>query len=394
MTKDSFLPTAEYFLRLVRYGIGMEKQEAAPPEKPECVLWEDIFRLSESHYLSAVTYCAIRELEHKPEKELLEKWEHAYGVCVHIDVQQAYAWEELKQAFSEKGLKLLPLKGLCIKELYPDPSLRLMSDLDILYEKSRFSEVREALLELGYSYRKETAGSNHQVFERAPDLHVEMHSALLPAVSPFAEYYSDAWSRATPTEEDAVYRFSREDEYVFLLIHAWKHFHGAGCGARTIADFSLFLGRYKDELNREYISGEIEKADALAQKNGQKKESLAGFEKFLFAKTEQWFYSESIGLDDSDERLLLSGVYGRRENVWRQECEGKGRFRYLLSRAFPPYRVMKASSPVLEKLPFLLPFFWLKRLFRALFFKRKEVNRELRFVNSVQKNKETNINNK
>lgn len=393
MNKENFLPTGEYFLRLIRYGIGAETPDA-PPEKPDGVVWEDVFLLSKKHYLSAVTYLCVKELKEKPDKELLGKWEHAYAISVHIDIRQAFAWEELKQAFSEKGLRILPLKGLCIKKLYPDPELRLMSDLDILYEKSLFSDVKKTMLELGYEYRKETAGSNHQIFERAPDLHVEMHSDLLPGTSPLAEYYADAWSRAHPAKESSVYHFSREDEYIFLLIHAWKHFQGNGGGIRSIVDFYLFLKQYEKNLDKEYISRELKKADSIALKNGIQEESPSEFEKFIQNKTEQWFKRDLIELDQSGAELLMNGVYGRKENAWRREYERKGKIRYLFSRVFPPFRMMKMSFPILKKFPVLLPFCWCIRLFRGIFFKGKEVNKELHYINSIPKNKEMNINKK
>ncbi len=386
MEKEEFLRAAEYFIKLVRWGIDGERQNReAAPEKPEGVAWEHIFRLSERHSLSAVTWRAVEKCREKPPRELLEKWEHAYRVCVHADILQGFAWEEIQADFSEHGLKILPLKGLNLKKLYPESALRLMGDLDILYEKDRFAEVKAELEKLGYTYRKESAGSNHQVFERAPVTHVEMHRGLLPAVSPFLEYYENVWERALATDSPCVFRFSREDEYIFLLIHGYKHFSRAGSGVRTVADFYLFSKTYGGELDREQIARELAAAERAAEKNGLLGEPLKNYEQELVRQVENWFAGDGVVIDETGAVILSDGVYGTAEKMWRKESEQQGRGKYLFRRLFPSFKTMKEMFPRLQKLPFLLPVYYLRRLFKALFFRRKAVAREYRFVKEEAK---------
>lgn len=381
MDRETFLKTGAYFLGLVRLGAEKNRRKSLFPKKPDGVKWTDIFYLSEKHSLSAVTFRALESADEKPEGEVWEKWERAYRVCVHADIQQLFAWDELKEDFSEKGINVLPLKGLRIKKLYPETVLRLMGDLDILYRKSQFFEVKNGLQALGYTYKKESAGGHHQIFERPPVTHVEMHRALLPDESPFAEYYADPWQRALPTDEESVYRFSPEDEYIFMLMHGYKHFSGAGSGVRTMLDFYLFLKAYGDTLNREYIDGEIAAADALAEKRGAEGAPLKNFEATLFRKIGLWFEGESAVLDETGLEILSDGVYGRAEKRWIKESRKKGRGKYLFGRLFPPFRTMKQAFPVLKKLPFLLPFFWIWRILRGVFKRRKNIAREVRCVN-------------
>ena len=265
MDKETFFKTGEYFIRLVRFGAS--GGEGLPPEKPEEVSWRDILLLSEKHSLAALTYSALSRLEKKPDGETAEQWEHAYRVCVHADIQQEFAWEEIKERFSEQGIKFLPLKGILLKSLYPEPAFRSMGDLDILYEEKNFEKIKTLMRESGYEYRTESAGSNHQIFFRPPVTTVELHRALLNDTSPFAEYYKGVWRRALPTAEPFVCRLSREDEYIFLLIHGHKHFSGAGSGVRTVLDFWLYLKRYGKELDRKYIAAELSRAQEIARQS-------------------------------------------------------------------------------------------------------------------------------
>ena len=467
MDKETFFKTGEYFIRLVRFGAS--GGEGLPPEKPKEVSWRDILLLSEKHSLAALTYSALSRLEKKPDGETAEKWEHAYRVGVHADIQQEFAWEEIKERFSKEGIKLLPLKGILLKSLYPEPAFRSMGDLDILYEEKDFEKIKALMRESGYEYRKESAGSNHQIFFRPPVTTVELHRTLLNETSPFAEYYKDVWRRALPTAEPFVCELSREDEYIFLLIHGHKHFSGAGSGVRTILDFWLYLKRYGKELDRKYIAAELSRAQEIARRSAapsiqeiarrsasphvqeiarrsvapyiqeiarqsaashaqeiarqsaspsiqetsqtaksenlrntepetafnpfeetapvitaetaaETEASLEEFEKTLKREIILWFSAENPTLDETGVALLSDGVYGRIEKLWDKGLKEQGKGRYLTGRLFPPYKVMKQRYTLLEKLPFLLPFFWIWRLIRAAFCRRKAAAAEYRYI--------------
>lgn len=112
MDRETFLKTGAYFLGLVRLGAEKNRRKSLFPKKPDGVKWADIFYLSEKHSLSAVTFRALESADEKPEGEVWEKWERAYRVCVHADIQQLFAWDELKEDFSEKGIKRIALERI------------------------------------------------------------------------------------------------------------------------------------------------------------------------------------------------------------------------------------------------------------------------------------------
>ena len=66
------------------------------------------------------------------------------------DAVQAFSQEELLEAFEKEGISVLPLKGILMKRFYPVTSMRMMADLDILYETGRGKEVEAVLTDLGY----------------------------------------------------------------------------------------------------------------------------------------------------------------------------------------------------------------------------------------------------
>ena len=128
---------------MTRLGIRENlTEEDKLPEKPKDVEWKALFRLSELHSLAAVTFRALQTSGLRPDEETFAAWKKAAEICVLADTQQLFAWEELKDLCAEKGFRFLPLKGLRLKYLYPEASLRLMGDLDILYEKIDFRSLK------------------------------------------------------------------------------------------------------------------------------------------------------------------------------------------------------------------------------------------------------------
>ena len=51
------------------------------------------------------------------------------------DAVQKYSIDEILDAFEKDKIDCVPLKGIYMKEFYPDSSLRTMSDLDIFYRQ-------------------------------------------------------------------------------------------------------------------------------------------------------------------------------------------------------------------------------------------------------------------
>lgn len=110
----------------------------------------------------------------------------------------------------------------------------------------------------------------------------------------------------------------------------------------------------------------------MAEKRGAEGAPLKNFEATLFREIGLWFEGESAVLDETGLEILSDGVYGRAEKRWIKESRKAGRGKYLFGRLFPPFRTMKQAFPVLKKLPFLLPFFWIWRILRGVFKRPKK----------------------
>ncbi len=212
---------------------------------------------------------------------------------------------------------------------------------------------------------------------------IEMHRDLFPEDHPYYEYYKEPFARAKETDAEHVLAFSLEDEYIYTLLHAGKHYFSYGSGVRTFLDVHIFMERYQAELDFDYIERELALADELAKKNGADN-SLVEFEKMARELACGWFKGDEICLHETALYVLSGGVYGLLERGWKKSYEKQGK-KYFWRRLFPSYTVMCKRYPVLKKLPFLLPFLWIGRIFKGLGSER--VRNEYRYIKRQEKKK-------
>ena len=152
--------------------------------------------------------------------------------------------------------------------------------------------------------------------------------------------------------------FGTEDFYVYMMAHAAKHFYQTGCGIRHLIDIYVYLERFGEQMDRNYLDKELEQCGILT--------FTGHMEKLAYLWLEE---EESNALYDNLFAYLLdSGIYGKDENgIWNKFAEEKkkgktaGRQQLKFWYAFPPLHYMAEYYPYLEDCPWLLPWAWLVR---------------------------------
>lgn len=285
--------------------------------------------------------------------------------------KQMKAVSEIYAAFDENDIDYLPLKGCNMKYLYPKPELRLMGDADILIKENQFSKVREALEKIGF---EKGDGMDHHDAWHSDSLYLEIHKKPFSiANTEFFEYYGDGWKFAQKAENNR-YRFSPEDEFIHLITHFAVHCRGGGIGLRHAVDFYVYKTACQN-LDEEYIRRELEKLHLL--KLYENTENL----------TESWFGGNKISEEAEmlSEFILSGGDWGSYRNAFlsqevksrKNNGEGKhSKFKSAMRIIFQPLSLMRVKYVKLQKYPFLLPFYWAKRWFEVLFFRRKNIARK------------------
>ncbi|MBQ4137808.1 MAG: nucleotidyltransferase family protein [Clostridia bacterium] len=366
----------KYLIELVSAAI----HETFVPHKPDDVSFTDVFNLAQRHSLDALTYLAVERLEEKPNEKLLALWSERFYKAVVKDTEQKNAYNEACAVLKECLAQYIPIKGVMLKDFYPESVMRSMSDVDILYRHGKRELIHKKMLSLGYSVKSRNAANYHDTYANQGQTCIEFHRMLLSKNDKLRGYFEQVWKRAKP-DENGIYRMTPEDEYLYLIAHQAKHFFDSGLGVRPVMDVYLFRQKYGDKLDMKYVRKILGRA------------KLEVFEKRVSALADKWFAgidSELVN-DDIEEFFLACEPHGSSNNrkiLRTRELLESGvtlpgaKRRYFLSQFFPSFSHMCKEYQILEKLPFLLPFFWIYRLFVLSFFEKKPVKK--RFIEALK----------
>lgn len=363
-----------------RYLIGLIRcsfRGEVPKEKPEKCSWELVFRLAKSNSVESTASPAIQRYGQEIPEKIAKEWKAAQNQTIYRQLRFDLEREQILAKMAEAGLSVLPLKGIYVAGYYPFPGMRWMCDNDILYgyvesdpeggyrfrgqteqeqndwNKKAEQELQKIMEELGY--KAEHLGGAHDVYQKEPFFNFEMHHRLAEADSIIGEYYQNPWKRAKQNDKNKqFYYFSDEDEYIYLITHAYKHFAHAGCGIRTLADEYAILSK-KTELDWKYVKTELEKLE------------LDTFEEKLRA-TAQNAFSEKGELRCEDWEMIFymlgCGTYGTTGNMIRNRLEETKKNLKAgedVRRSYMKERVWISEAKMKE----FYPFFYRHKIFRV-----------------------------
>ena len=353
----SISENTDYLLKAV--SAALEERDAPLPGPG--VDFKSLYEFADEQRLAAAAYHGLYRLglDYKD----MEPFKKAHRQSVVQSLMADREFARISRAFEEHGLDHCPLKGFWTRELYPDRTMRKMSDIDILIRREDTEAFHAVLLELGYECTRYLA-NDEDVYE-CKGMTVEIHRKLDDHGLENAEYYADPW-RFAERVSGRLFKLRREDAYLFTLAHTMKHFMYSGIGLRPLADILLFMR--KADLNRAYVEAEAKKMGISDFMHAMERTALAAF-----------------GGAERDEASLeiisfmaSSGIKGTKENFSAATyLRSRSKLGYYLRVVFPDMETMKVRDPILVKAPVLLPFMYVRRWFQLLFTNRESMHKGL-----------------
>lgn len=292
-------------------------------------------------------------------KQLEEMLRKHYLLTLKQNILQGFEGEQVLKKLSENRLNCIALKGWELRKMYPEPTMRQMADLDILVKPYDYSAIKQVAEDCGFKTESDESSWKHDSFFKN-GIQIEMHKRLTDDSDLIKSWENEMWNRAVKADDGSLYRMSDEDYYIFHFIHLHKDFMNGSLGLRRLIDTWLLSKR---EVDNSFVE-----------------EKLNEFGIYTFSQRIINLCKALMGKIDFDEnsRILLNhalnvGIYGTTESYKAGRIASmsdgnlkSGKLRSLFSAVFLPISRMKAQFPVLEKWPVLLPFCWLKRIFRFL----------------------------
>ncbi|MBQ9756832.1 MAG: nucleotidyltransferase family protein [Clostridia bacterium] len=346
----------------------------------EEICFDNFYSVSKAHGLSGFVACCPEAMQQMP-KEIQNKFRYEFNISVAKETAQDLTVSKFLDKMEEAGIRCLPLKGFYIKNKYPTPALRQMTDTDILIAADKIEKIIPIMESLGMKYDHDTL---HEAIFKSSQLVIELHKELVPSsLGKLYEYYKDGWNRAVLCSgKKFVYEMSPEDTYIFVVTHIAKHYVNGGIGIKHVADIFVMS---KEVLDEEYINAELSKL------------CLEKFHSTLKNVADMWFSTQKKD-SYADETLAManfilgSGEFGNVENRisagFRRTEAGKvtlwTKTKKLLRRVFPALGTMKLLYPAVNRCGALYPIYAVIRIFDILFNRKKQIRTALMMANAKQ----------
>ena len=285
---------------------------------------------------------------------------------------------------NERNIPVIVLKGLVVREFYPQPDQRSMNDADILVHEGDVEKVKQLLIDMGYVYLEDHKASHHIALVHHKYPFIELHWNLFKrdGFSNELEHYERLiWRRAIKVNvgEAEVLSLSYEDLALHLCMHMAAHLAATGFGVRQLCDLVLLVEHNGDEIDwNSFIM----------------KARMYGFEKFgkiIFLLCNKLFNMEApkeINIKVVNNKKYVSalldeifeaGVHGKKEMANQFATQVAFNFEEKDSNAtlgainryfrfiFPKIDDMSDKYSYAKKVKILAPIAWIHHLFAGVF---------------------------
>lgn len=316
--------------------------------------FESLYTLAEQHDLAHIVYNELKKRTAFPNDALERKFKKQFEIAVYRHIKRELVIAQIRNALERAGIPFVLLKGAYLMDLYPEAWMRTSSDIDVLVHENDLNSAAQLFVDCGM--RREHAGRYDVSFQSAEQFTVELHFSMTEGFTSARQkrIMQQVWSHCEKQVGcGAEHRMSDELFYFYHIAHMAKHFRYGGIGVRAVSD-TWFLNHR--------LSFDREARCALLRKG-----ELEAFERQAVLLAEAWFSGSEEAIDDSLSReferyILHSGVFGTKERISAVKKRKHNLVRHYSRNLFLKPVLMKQKYPVLNRAPFLLPFFWVYRI--------------------------------
>lgn len=282
--------------------------------------------------------------------------------AIYKTENQLSIWDQLKDKCEKAGICIIPLKGIIVRNYYPDPNYREMGDLDVLY-KGNDDQLKKIMDEIGSNRYEPGIKHDHYYFDN--EIHIEMHRDLVDAITDYDAYYKDIWNKSLPEKGyEYVHELTINDQYIFVFVHMKEHLAHKEFMFKMAMD--IYLLNKEGILDRNYVDKELEKLNLLS------------LEQNFLKVVSAWFHQEKVPekMGELSELLLNQEQFSAYHYIEQAAyASGGNKYTYYRKRFFPPLSQMESYYGWLRKAPVLLPAAWAIRIVSASLFRKENVHK-------------------
>ncbi|MBQ8001729.1 MAG: nucleotidyltransferase family protein [Ruminococcus sp.] len=367
---------------LFKYGRYMARLMACTinqtvPEAPfEGIDWKQFYRLANFHNMISLVYPAVKSLQLPP--EVLKEWTYNNNRLMAREARQEIESKKVFDILAKENIPFIKMKGIVTKHFYPAPYMRTQADIDICMSEEHRRYCASFMEKLGYGIFSVTENTDEYMKDNF--FFYEFHSTVNTSDSEFYELFSDPFSKVKASADGTGFVFTDEYFYLHLVTHLYKHFIIEGCGIRLLCDLYVYSKSHPN-LDYDFIRKALEQYGVLRFYENiiQLNECLFCGKDFTDNMTEIAIFVFKCGDHGSNTIRRLTIDSDDRKNSFSR----KSQLKLIAQIYFPGVKTLKYKYPMLEKAPVLLPFYWIRRGFETVFFKRDAIKTQSDVIKSV-----------
>lgn len=397
-------PTFEFFLKIIKAFLHEEYMDWPWPSAPErgtdsCGGNSQVdaalfFQLAEDHLLlPAVCQVLCNDNKLWGNAQIAAEVKGAMGLtplelrhrAVEQTARQIIKTDEFLRMYGmlqQQGYKPLVMKGIVIRELYKWKNYRISGDEDILLPLGIMEKCEGFLLKEGMELTFNPETNEKTFLLKEGGLRLDLHHTFFDPSSDICggwnSFFEDAAKRSVDIKISGRFlrTLSPTDHLLFLILHAFKHFIYRGIGIRQAADVLVYMDRYQDEVDWEYIwsccrqvraDGFLRAMIQIGLHSLMPDDGLRTIsDRFSCGRVDEGPLLLDIleaGIHGFAERDRFRSIYMTEYAVARRNKDQPySRFGNMAYIAFPSMKSMTSSYAWLKKAPVLLPAAWIMRL--------------------------------
>lgn len=352
--------------------------------------WERMFRIADYHKVANIVYLSILgkgdALPDRWKDRFFERYQEAllFGENCDESLKELLMWLEMQE------VSCIVLTSGSVRSFYQIPETAENTPISILLSEEEYFFAKGYLIDLGYETDQVYKGYGERMKK------VSGVSVILYRKLPFrtALYQKNMIKLLEFARLGESYKYIRvlsiENEFVYRMARAAYRYVTDELTLREVLDLLLCHQTWREQLNMEAVWKKLKdfQIEELSEKILRIAYMWFGNKKDMYFERQ---LDDMAAYDVLEERLLTKGIINRESDEQALQLQKKIEKELLKEKrreerkrlgekirnyqrnvkrkirwVFPDYHYMSSLYPSLEKIPVLLPFFWLIRGARVL----------------------------
>lgn len=351
--------------------------------------WPAIYEMSRRNSIASIIYTTVLKIPQflQLDPAFTEKWkDYATGAGLH-QIKQNIELKSLLDGLATLAIRPIIFKGPALALIYPEPYMRVSGDVDMLIKEEDRDRLINYLNSNRYELMEEQWDKEVFVYSSRNGLEVEFHFRLWEG---FRGKRIDILENMKMNEHTIqmkangleIITLDYKEHLIYQIYHLVKHFSLEGISLRYLADLTLFVNEYKDNIDFmsfwETISNLYYQNfcqllfTICVEKLGMDEVSLNPRIKVKKESVESLLDDISeVGISFESDNTSWSTL-----NIIKPYLTGENRlpsnkFQIYLAILFPTRVKIISQYPYLERFHVLLPVAWVQRAFHHYFGKKQ-----------------------